>query len=260
MSVLKDKFIAQARELCAEASLIQVKWAISIGHFTKEKTSNYDNIAKQAEKIVDYRGSYQRWYSVASLLVKQAMPNRFVEFEVLYTGSAKTKLDISTYGIHHHFVGVRPIHLTEPSVHALGLFAVQTQIVDSIEKFLVSSIAHITSEIRFELSESELQTAQELVRNGHIRAGGAVAGVVLEGFLRDICINSNCIFTKKSPSIGDYNDKLRDSGIYDNSTWKKILYLSEIRNLSVHKKEREPTPDEVSELIREVDKIMKVVG
>ncbi len=55
------------------------------------------------------------------------------------------------------------------------------------------------------------------------------------------------------------NNPLKGDEIYDLQTWKKVEYLGSIRNLCSHKKEREPTEEEVKELISGVNKIIKEV-
>jgi len=48
----------------------------------------------------------------------------------------------------------------------------------------------------------------------------------------------------------DYNEELKKENIIDVPTWRLIQRLGDIRNLSVHPKEREPTKDEIDDLIK----------
>lgn len=56
------------------------------------------------EDVKEARGSfereYQRWYSEAGALIRQLLPDRWLEFEQLYKGDGKRKaIDILTYTI-----------------------------------------------------------------------------------------------------------------------------------------------------------------
>ena len=86
-----------------------------------------------------------------------------------------------------------------------------------------------------------------------------MAGVVLEGHLSAVCENHAIKIIKKNPCIGDYNDKLKADGIYDTPTWRTIQQLGDIRNLCGHKRDREPTKDEVEALISGVERVIKTV-
>ena len=47
--------------------------------------------------------------------------------------------------------------------------------------------------------------------------------------------------------------------VLDIPSWRQIQRLGDIRNLCVHKKERDPTNDEVEELINGVEKYTKTL-
>ena len=64
---------------------------------------------------------------------------------------------------------------------------------------------------------------------------------------------------KRNPTIGDFNDSLKNNDVIDVPDWRFIQRLGDLRNLCSHKKHREPTNDEVAELIDGVDKIVKTV-
>jgi len=92
-----------------------------------------------------------------------------------------------------------------------------------------------------------------------LRAAGALAGVTLESHLSRISINHNVKVSKKNPTISDLNDELKNNGIYDVPDWRFIQRLGDIRNLCVHSKDRDPTKDEVDELIKGVQKVTKTL-
>ena len=113
--------------------------------------------------------------------------------------------------------------------------------------------------MRADLFDSELDAARELAKNGFLREAGAIAGVILERHLAQVCANHSVRVRKKDPAINDLNQPLKDAGVLDVPAWRQIQRLGDIRNLCDHNKHREPTKEEVIELIDGVDKISKTL-
>ena len=86
-----------------------------------------------------------------------------------------------------------------------------------------------------------------------------MAGVVLEKHLGQVIENHNLKQNKRNPSINDLNDVLKDGSVLDVPSWRQIQRLTDIRNYCSHNKEREPTKDEVGELINGVEKQTKTL-
>lgn len=59
--------------------------------------------------------------------------------------------------------------------------------------------------------------------------------------------------------ISDLNDTLKNAGVIEVATWRFIQHLADLRNLCDHKKDRDPTAQEITELIDGVAKISKTV-
>jgi len=78
--------------------------------------------------------------------------------------------------------------------------------------------------------------------------------------LKIVCSNRDLKTRKKHPGISDFNDLLKKGKIIDTTTWRLIQRCSDIRNYCVHDKERDPTPDEVDDLIRAAEKIITEVN
>jgi uncharacterized protein (UPF0332 family) len=74
-----------------------------------------------------------------------------------------------------------------------------------------------------------------------------------------VSVNHNIKITKKNPTISGFNDELKNNGIYDVPIWRFIQRLRDIRNLCVHTKDREPTKDEVDELIKGAQQVIKTL-
>ncbi len=59
--------------------------------------------------------------------------------------------------------------------------------------------------------------------------------------------------------MSDFNELLKKADIFDVHAWRGILHLGDIRNKCCHSKDRDPTPDDVQELIDGVDKAIKTI-
>jgi hypothetical protein len=67
------------------------------------------------------------------------------------------------------------------------------------------------------------------------------------------------VIRKKSATISDFNDALKEGGVLDVPVWRGIQRLGDLRNLCGHNRDREPTSDEVRELIDGVEKTSKTL-
>jgi hypothetical protein len=134
----------------------------------------------------------------------------------------------------------------------------QLQILQSLQTRIDSVFADVQGSLLSELQDKELATAEELLKI-NLRAAGSLAGVILENHLQKVMQNHHMTVGKKNPTIADMNGPLKNNNIYDLPTWRKIQYLGDIRNLCSHKKDREPTEEEVKELISGVNEIIKKV-
>ncbi|MBK8579609.1 MAG: hypothetical protein IPN78_15750 [Candidatus Accumulibacter sp.] len=73
-------------------------------------------------------------------------------------------------------------------------------------------------------------------------------------------VANHAIATKKQhPTISDFNDLLKNGAILDVPAWRNIQRLGDLRNLCDHSKHRDPTKEEIAELIDGVDKITKTL-
>lgn len=203
--------------------------------------------------------SYESWFSRAARAVRDILPERHVEFVELYRLPKRpTKLEIGSYTISDYLSGVTlTYHDSENLV--LTRFYQQVAILKSAKDVLVSRVAGIRGVVRSELFDDEISVASELRSKGHFRAAGAVAGVVLERHLKDVAERHKVIIRKKSPTLGDLNDALKNADVYDVPTWRRLQLLTDLRNLSVHEKGREPTAEEMQDLIDGVNRIIKSI-
>jgi hypothetical protein len=213
-----------------------------------------------------FQHNYQSWYTASISVVKQIIPDRYEEFKSYYEIDKKRKAtNLMTFKIQDWLNGIRviPNWQQKKIFDDLGLimasFNTQLSILKAAKIRLKSSLFDIKQLVQAELFDSELDSARELSKKGFLRPAGIVAGVVLERHLKQVCENHDVKSTKKNPTIADLNELLKSNGIVDILKWRQILILGDIRNYCGHDKEREPTKDEVQELIDETDKIVKTL-
>jgi len=77
--------------------------------------------------------------------------------------------------------------------------------------------------------------------------------------LKKVFTNHNLQTRKKTPTISDFNDGLKQAGVLDVPVWRHIQRLADIRNLCAHPKEREPKDDEIQDIIIGAKKLIAEV-
>ena len=168
---------------------------------------------EQAErKARSFSSDYQTWYSESIALLKQLLPDRLADFKALYERPANRK-DISfvNYVIADFLIGLQTSRHGEVIADrkaAVPKFQNQAAILASAEARFSSSLFEIRQLVQADLFDSEIDSARELLGNRFLRAAGAVAGVVLEKHLKQVCEDHNLKIAKKNPTIGDLNELL----------------------------------------------------
>ena len=222
-------------------------------------------LAEDKKNYIEFGTNYQIWYSRAYKVVEALGSERLEEFTSYYHIDPKRKtISTHNYVIQDYVKGIVTIPISKAPYRTDGNNIVrrrminQLQILKSIESRIDSVFQDIKGHLLAEIQDSELKIADQL-RKISLRAAGALAGVILEGHLQRVTQNHNIPIRKKSPTIADLNDPLKNKGVYDNPTWRKIQLLADIRNLCSHKKNREPTDDEVGDLITGVNTVIKSI-
>jgi hypothetical protein len=213
------------------------------------------------------KGDYQAWYTEAGSVIRQLIPDRLPEFQELYKGDGKRKTtDLQTYHIQDWLNGVRSNTsrgTSEKIFNDLAIvtmrFNTQISILKAVHARFESSLFDIQQLVRADLFDSELDAARELSKNGFHRAAGAVAGVVLEKHLGQVVTNHTLVTKKAHPTISDFNDLLKSGNVLDVPAWRNIQRLGDLRNLCDHNKHRDPTKEEIAELVDGVEKITKTL-
>lgn len=222
---------------------------------------------KNAEKVDgSFRSNYQKWFTESCAVLKQLIPDRCAEFIYLYHHEGKKRdFDIENYTIQNFLNGIdaapdyRGVKKFEGVAVAFMRFDTQRQILKSAESRFDSSLFDIAQLVRADLFDSELEAARELAKQGFLRGAGAIAGVVIEKHLAQVCSNHNVTIKKKDPTINDFNDALKNGSVIDIPAMRQIQRLADIRNLCDHNKHREPTKEEVIELVDGAEKLCKTL-
>lgn len=230
----------------------------------KLKTVHGDKTKEYLEGLLRFHASYQRWYSEAKTVVKQLLPHRLNDFVGHYE-QPKSRKDINyeSYRIQECLLGLSAtcgnLQKIAGPEGAILHFQQQLAILESVKARFESSLFDIKQLVQADLFDSELETAGELLKHKFLRAAGAVAGVVLEKHLKQVCANHSVTIGKKNPSLSEINDALKDAGVLQHSDWRYNQHLGDLRNLCDHDKEVEPTKEQVNDLIVGVQKVTKTI-
>ena len=234
------------------------EFEIQVKKMLKEK---YDQFIKD---IPSFRDKYQFWYSESLVVIKLLLPDRIGDFVKLYEKPKTRKsIEYGNYVIEDYLqdlvvtsgFGDRKVG---PEA-AISQFQQQLNILKSVQKRFESSLFDIKQLVQADLFDSEIDVAKELNKKGFIRGAGAIAGVVLEKHLAQVCENHTIKITKKNLTINDRNQLLKNADIIEVKDWRFIQRLADLRNLCDHNKKNDPKKEDIEELIGGVEKISKTI-
>lgn len=206
---------------------------------------------------------YQNWYSQCLPVVRQLLPDRYAEFCEQYKYEKRKDISYTTYTVSDYMIGLQVKQYGEPLFNTKSAFATKFQlqltILNSALTRLDSALNDITGVLQAEMFDSELEAADDLFKKKHLRAAGTLAGVTIEAHLGRIAKNHQLPIAKRDPTIGDLNETLKAGGVLDIPTWRHIQRLADIRNLAAHAKDRDPTHDEIQDLLSGARKVISSV-
>jgi len=186
---------------------------------------------------------YQRWYSAARAVLAKNQPSRMAEFDQGYS-EIKTLLQTRYVGKHEQF-------------KLMDLINFQFEVLAAVPAHLQFLMYDIELTAYSILMDDELEAARYLYSKGFLRPAGALAGVILERHLKNLLRkHTPPIKYSEKAGLGKLNGLCKDS-VYDLATWRKVQYLADLRHLCTHDKTREPTKDEIEELLNGVSAILK---
>lgn len=218
---------------------------------------------KGLQEKLSKRGSvssvYQTFYTQGLRVVSALAPERIADFESFYKRRSGALKEITDYTISDGFRGISRIGGGYSPEAALGLIQSQIDILIAIRDSLGSSLFEIEQTLRMDLFDTEIESAKHLKDRGHLRAAGALLGVILEDHLKSVSKQHLFKTRKKAPSIADYNEFLKAEKVIDTVGWRRIQGLADIRNLCDHAKDREPTIEDIEDLVSGVERVLKTV-
>ena len=223
-----------------------------------------EEFAKIEKEIPHFKIAYEAWYSECLRVIKQLLPDRLDDFKRQYERAKNRKsADFETYVIEDYMLGLRVTYGGDVKADSKAAFPKmqnQIAILAATEARFKSSLFEIRQLVQADLFDSEIASARELHKNKFYRAAGAVAGVVLEKHLAQVCSDHSIKIAKKNPGIGDFNEALKAAGTTDVPQWRHISMLGDIRNICDHNKQKEPTEAQVTDLIDGTDKVLKTIA
>lgn len=205
---------------------------------------------QQSRLVLD---NYEGWYTKSLYIVRQLAHEREKDFIACYKLDKRKEISVDSYVISDMLQG---IEVADWYVKIAYLIKNQVNILSSCYEKFDSKVFDLEMLLQADVFDSEIESARYLLKNGFVREAGAICGVILEKHLAKICKNRGISITKKDPSISVYNDKLKELA-YDLVEWRRIQYLGDIRNLCDHEKHRDPTKEEVEDLVNGTDRVIK---
>jgi hypothetical protein len=213
------------------------------------------------------QASYNKWYTTVLPLIKIIAPERLNDFIGYYKNDKRKKEEITqlNYTISDYLINFRRdiILMTLNGFDRFDEFSVfyiklknQLEILHACIINIDSVLFNVESVLQYDLYQSEIDAARDLLSKNLIRAAGALSGVILESQLKKTCLRHGIVLKKANPTISDCNEGLKANDVIDQITWRLISRLGDIRNLCVHAGREEPTRDQVSDLINGTIKIM----
>lgn len=258
MASSTERYEQDIARLVKSGESLELSLQIELRPHIKDKLT-----AEDQKKLPKLRSEYQPWYSEALTVLMQLLPERVEDFKAYYAPKgARKELNSGNYTISDY---LRGIEVTRGSAKIVGHdaaclpLAQQVSIIKSLKRRFSSSLFDIKTLVHADLLDDELAAAGELNKKGFQRGAGAVAGVVLEAHLSQVCDRHSVTPKKKNAAISDYNDALKENRTIEVSIWRFIQHLGDLRNKCDHKKETDPTKEEIENLIDGVRKITKTV-
>lgn len=269
MSTKSDKFSKALGKLIKDGDMLHMSMQLDCFNeeFVEEmkKTFGEEEAIKYLKNLPDFKESYQGWYSEAQAVVRQILPDRVSDFQSYYE-FPRVRKDIASenYMIRDYLQGLCITRGYDNKIivegrHAIPDFVQQLNVVKAARDKLDSALIDLTAILQADLFDSEIASARALAKAGYFRATGAICGVVIEKHLLQVCNVHSITLRKKNLGISDLNQALRDNDTITVPQWRFIQHLADIRNICDHAKGREPTKEEIEDLLLGTEKVLKTV-
>jgi hypothetical protein len=197
--------------------------------------------------------------------VRQVLPDRVADIIRHYEKpKARKELSNENYRVEDFLQGLEATrgYQKEKVVGrdaAIPHFEQQLAIVRAATARFESCLFDIRHMVQADLLDSEIESAEHLAKFKFGRAAGALAGVVLERHLGQVCNDHQIKIAKKNATIADFNEALKSAGVIDLPQWRFIEHLADIRNLCDHARSPDPTAEQIEDLLGGVKKTIKTL-
>ncbi|HEY1772653.1 MAG TPA: hypothetical protein VGH91_05615 [Gammaproteobacteria bacterium] len=188
---------------------------------------------------------YQTWYCRALPLMKALAPDRHAEFQSFYVLEPKYRRGGRPYVIQDY---LRGRGASEAAEKTAGNFRNQLSILKAVLNRLAWSQVDTEQQTERGLQLGFLDTARKLMDTDE-RAAGALAGAILEGYLKKLAAKHRLRFRKLAPPLKEYIDALHKAKILDLQIHAQATWLAEIHDCSDRAADELPTRQQVRDLI-----------
>jgi hypothetical protein len=270
MAVNLERFRKDLDRLVAQGDLLEYSMIREIDekNFLKQVNEQLgeENLAPFLKTLPHFKTTYEAWYSESLAVLRQLLPDRVANFIALYEKPKSRKsVEYGNYVIQDYMQGLRVTRgwdkeVVVDSSGALPQYRQQLAILKAAKSRFESSLFEIRRLVQADLLDSEIDVANELLKANFVRPAGAIAGVVLEKHLRQVCDDHEIKIAKKNPGISDLNELLKSNSVIEIPQWRHVSLLADIRNLCTHSKAKDPTTEQVTDLIEGTIKILKTVA
>jgi hypothetical protein len=204
-----------------------------------------------------FREKYLSWYFQSSNAIKFLSPTTYNNFIEVYQEkrSESKKITTSNYRLENYLKNEQLTNINNTDFEeefervriAKNLFKLQQLIIKAIIDNFDSISFNYENNLFLSFQEANIFVAQELLDNDFIRAAGAICGVIIEKQLKQRLLP----FNEKAYSLtlNTLNQQCKNTELYTETTRKRIMLYSDIRNLCDHKNNIEPTKQLVQDLI-----------
>ncbi len=192
---------------------------------------------------------YQRWYTLASQLVKDYLPERSSEFSTCYATERAWRSGIMSCLQFTCLAKDKNLLLKD----FMNDFDLQRSILSILPDVAEIKESNFRKKISTDIARSEIEQAERLLGEGYDRAAGCIAGIALELHLRTLCDVNGISYSSKA-TIQPFLEALDKVGKLDKTEKKYMEYLASIRNKCSHP--NDVTKNDVKVLIDGVKKLV----
>ncbi|MFC2172123.1 hypothetical protein ACFLU6_05765 [Acidobacteriota bacterium] len=254
-----ERLVAEGGRLLDELQCIGWKDALPVRIKERKELSGWPmpdigerTIPEQAKMPPDFVQEYHRWYASCLAMVERNMPSRKTEVTRQHDGGKGTDgKALADFFKRDYFT------FSDQQIIARGLRHLQA-VVGSVPDYVRTTLHDLELAVAQVYVSDQLSEARKLLAHSHVRAAGAIAGVLVERHLKLLCDRQQppIKYPPKTATINRLNELLRNGGVYDVAQWRKVQWMGDVRNKCDHAEPTEPRKEDVGDLIEDVAKFI----